>query len=474
MHSLRERALAALVVLLAANAARAASNDFQAQVISLPVSGCPSRFADLDGDRRLDLLAVDPIDQKLLVYRQRASGFTNAPDQVIGLPPQTGWISMLDVDAHPGMELLLSGADGVAYHWQEGGSFESERRTLVKAGQVFTNDDSPVLISLATNAAIPVVSGTEAVLFQRNHAYEWSRSQPMALKPMPTRWRVETNEWSMGRNSARSLHILQSFGSKSGGREEEPSDKDIITKVLEEIMKKTESRRYLGTNRVDLNGDGRTDLVLWQKFGQMEPRTDVYVLLRDGDGRLPARPTQVLHCSGLPIPVGSTESHSLLGDLQGDGTYQLVLLELKSTFTSVSGALEMALSRGVEWALTIRRFSHGAFARNAETALTTTLVMSAEMDERWPLFVCGDYNGDGRLDFAVRRATHQWNIYFSANDGRWFAPQPAMTFETPLQGNFEIDDLNGDGRSDLVLRAPEDPRVFLFMTNPPQAKGQRP
>jgi hypothetical protein len=473
MRSLKQIAAIALVIYVAANAGAAGTDAFQTQMIVLPVNGAPSRFFDLDNDRRSELLAVDPVGKRLLLYRQRAPGFTNAPDQVIGLPPQTAWISPCDVDAHPGVELLMSTVTGVVYHRQNSGVFESERRTLIKADQVFTNDDSPILVSLVTNTAIPVISATQAVLYQRNNAFEWSHGQPTALEVKPARWTAKINQWTTERNPSRSLRIRQSVWSKPNDADDDQPDKDAIGKVLEE-MKKNGSRSYTGTNRVDLNGDGQTDLVLWQRIIGMEPKTDVYVLLRGGDGRLPARPTQVLHCSGLPIPIGSTQEHSPLGDLKSDGTYQLALLKLESTVTSVSSALEMALTRGREWALTIRRFNHGAFSRNPDTALVTTVGMSAELGDEWPLFICGDYNGDGRPDFAVRRATSQWNVFVSTDDERWFAPQPAMIFETPMQGYFEINDLNGDGRSDLVLRSNDDPRIFIFLSQSTQSKGQRP
>src|SRR6266702_480528 len=90
-----------LLVFLAVNTVRAATNDFQRQMITLPVNGTPFRFADFDNDGRSDLFAVDPVNKKLLIYRQRTFGFTNAPDQVIALPPQTAWASICDVDGHP-------------------------------------------------------------------------------------------------------------------------------------------------------------------------------------------------------------------------------------------------------------------------------------------------------------------------------------------------------------------------------------
>ena len=110
-------------------------------MITLPANAGEPFFVDIDGDGRSDLLVIDPVEKKLLNYHQRPDGFTNSPDQAIPLPPQTAWVAPCDVDAHPGLELLMSTATGLVYSRQNAGLFESERHTLIEASQVFTNSD---------------------------------------------------------------------------------------------------------------------------------------------------------------------------------------------------------------------------------------------------------------------------------------------------------------------------------------------
>ena len=74
----------------------------------------------------------------------------------------------------------------------------------------------------------------------------------------------------------------------------------------------------------------------------------------------------MLHCSGFPIPIGSTDTPSAIGHLKGDDSYQLVLLELKSTLISASSLWEMLVSRGLNWELTIRSCHNGAFSRSPD------------------------------------------------------------------------------------------------------------
>ena len=54
----------------------------------------------------------------------------------------------------------------------------------------------------------------------------------------------------------------------------------------------------------------------------------------------------------------------------------------------------------------------------------------------------------------------------------WFARKPAASFEVPLEGNFVIQDLNGDGLSDLVVQAWDEPTLFIFLSQ--SNTGKRP
>src|SRR5437764_14644630 len=94
-----------ILVLLLANNSQAATDGFQPQMITLPADATASRFADFDNDRRLDLLAVDPVAKQLLVYRQRPTGFANSPDQIISIAPRPSSIALHDVAGQPGPDL---------------------------------------------------------------------------------------------------------------------------------------------------------------------------------------------------------------------------------------------------------------------------------------------------------------------------------------------------------------------------------
>lgn len=483
------------LTLVAVASIGADTDGFLCQMITLPSKGMRTRFADLNGHGRLDLLAVDSAGKELLIYRQRADGFGNTPDQIIELPPNAGWIAPDDVEgtvnsistvaarerrptmnntSRKSFDLLVSTATGLDYYRQVGGVFEPKPRVLLKARQVFTGGGSPALLLRLTNG-IPVISATQAWLYQRNDESEWTSGPPTLLKAEHGGLYGTRNQWSMGQTGARTLEVDRNFLSMPQPSASYPPENDGIAKLMS-ILKRTGLPAVPpGSTEVDLEGDGRKDLIIWQVNNQSF-QTDFYVFLRGASGQLPERPSQILHCRGVPIPVNSTWSWAPIADLKGDGRHELVLVEPDFIVTSIGSLVDMALTRGVRVAVTVRPFSHGAFARSGEKSITFLSQLSLFGSAQWPFFICGDFNGDGRPDLVVMRSATEWEIYYSTGDGHWFDPRPAVTFELPAQGYFErhyfeILDLSGDGRSDIVSHILNDPRIFILLNQPENSKG---
>jgi hypothetical protein len=162
-------------------------------------------------------------------------------------------------------------------------------------------------------------------------------------------------------------------------------------------------------------------------------------------------------------------------DLKGDGISELVLLEFSVNIATASGLVETALTGGLDSSLTIRSIHDGVFSANPEASVPVKIIL-ADWGEfgSYPICIQGDFNGDGRPDLMVRRSETQWNIYVSTNDGSWFARQPAMTFDAPARGHYELQDLNGDGLTDIIWHEKEEHRLSIFMSPAGPAKGKKP
>lgn len=246
-------AAAALLLFLAIPAIGAETDGFLSQTITLPAKGMSTCFVRLKSGGRSDLLAVDSIGNQLLIYRQRATGFVTAPDQIIELPPNTAWIApavdsagsvLAARERRPAsgtnFDLLVSTATGLVYYRQDGGVFEPKPRPLLKANQVFTGDNSPVLLTAFTNAAIPIISATQAWLYQRNNELEWTSGPPMLLRPEHGNWRGSRNGWSgwsMGPDAARTLKVQRHYRSRPQPPVTYMPENDGIAKLISTLKK---------------------------------------------------------------------------------------------------------------------------------------------------------------------------------------------------------------------------------------------
>jgi hypothetical protein len=472
---------ATLFLLFASSVGIGAPTELAHQTITLPPNSGFPLFVDLYGNGRSDLLVLDGVAKTLFIYRQSPTGFTNSPSQIIPLPPGTIWVAPGDVDVNPGIELLFCTSVGVAYARQNAGRFESERRELVAGRQVFTNTDYPFLTLLTTNrakpnlasVAIPVISEQQAVVYRRDDAFKWMPDPPVPLNHQPAYWHADTESasWAIACKDSSSqpsirpsftIRSRESFLAKSAKADRKELESEAIRKLVADLG--TNGMSGPATiNRLDIDNDGRQDVVVWQVRGWFDFRTDLFLFLRGPDQKLPERPTQILHCRGFPVPVGSVSDQTPLADINGDGVCELILLEPKTTILSPNSLLEMALSHQIAWSLTIRLLKRGRISNEPEASIPLKMLLSLEDLSDWPICIEGDFNRDGRPDLLVRRTETEWNIYLSTKDNRWFDSQPAITFTAPVHGSLEIEDINNDGRADITWREPVDHRISIFI-----------
>jgi hypothetical protein len=451
--------------------------EVKAQVVTLPEDSSKPLWVDVNGDGRLDLLVVDRAANSLLIYLQTAAGMAAEPAQVLSLPPGTAWVALSDVAASPGPELVMSAAQGVFYSKQSGAGFETERRLLLECGQAFDGHTLPVMATLVSNPSgagdvVPVFDGGAARLYARDESYVWRQQEERGLPAVPSRFECVAEPWGLGSKRGGAVRVSQGLGAEVKPAVEPEPENDAVRAILAD-MRKHEQSSPPRIERLDVNRDGREDLLVWQMQGRVDPRTDLYLFLRGTNGQLPEHPTQVLHCSGLPIPIGNSVRWTPVGDIDGDGVCELVVLEPKTIVASPSGVVEMMVTQGLEWWLNVRPWRDGHFSTAPETRVPVRVMLSLERSFSWPVMLNGDFNGDGRLDLLVRASNTRWNVFCSTGDRRWLAPDPAFAFEGSSRGHAEPRDINGDGLSDIVWQEPESRELRIILSPGTLAKFKK-
>ncbi|MCU0917635.1 MAG: VCBS repeat-containing protein [Planctomycetes bacterium] len=467
------------LLLLWAGAAGAV--EFQRQTISIPTDQpwwIAVHLLDVEADGRTDLLVLLPAQNKMQVYRQRNTGFAARPDQTVTLPERTAWIAMQDVDPHPGPELVISTPTGLVYLRQEDGAFEPSPQRLIEARQVFADDRLRVTPGVPrakdADTALPVVTEDRAALYEKGADGAWHIARTVDLAPVETTWHVRTENGMMGPAPAFCLEVRQTIRARPSDRPdpEEDAKRDAARELIERITREAQWRHYVVRHQ-DVNGDGREDLVIWRTVGNISPTITILLLLRGPDGHLPARPTQVLRHSGLPIRVNHRQEVSPFCDLDGDGRGELVLVALKTQVTSWSGLVDMVVSVGVDWLLTVRSGTDRDYAGGPDFQMgVTSMILREDVGVSDLFLIDGDFNGDGHPDLLVTRGPEQLDVYLNSRGGGFFQTGPVLSFAAPIDAHRMVTaDLNGDGICDLLTQKPMEAQVTIYLSQSAPQKG---
>jgi len=462
---------ASSIFLLMSAAPPVAAVEFKPQTITVASDQgwwMNSYLVDVDGDGLTDLLVLLPAQNEVKVYRQRKSGFAAAPDQTATLPDQTAWVALQDVDPQEGRELVISTATGVVYFRQDQGSFEPTLRTLLDVRQVFATDHLRIMPSPPggrdANEALPVIFEDRATWYEKDPNYTWRAGQAVELGPTETTWQVYEENRMTGPAPAYTIQVSQYMRPQDSRTREKEKEKKAEQDLIERIAKGAKWRRY-DTQRQDVNGDGREDLVLWKTHGDISPGTTIVLLLRRSDGRLAEQPTRVLRHAGLPIRVNRRLGTSPFWDLDGDGRCELILTAVKTRVTSWSGLVDLALSGGLDWTLTIRSGRSGDYSGKPDFQMDATSAVPSIASLFSVFLLDGDFNGDGRTDILVMRGPEQFDVYLSDASTGFFQAGPALSFAAPIEARrLDTSDLNADGISDLFVQKALDAQITVYLS----------
>jgi FG-GAP-like repeat/FG-GAP repeat len=187
---------------------------------------------------------------------------------------------------------------------------------------------------------------------------------------------------------------------------------------------------YSPVQTIDLNGDGKPDVLLMEYGMTSTLPSDVTVLLNQGGGQLSA-PVR----SPVPVVPGQTSPLIVAGNFRN---------------TSAADVIYVSQNIAPNVAAFMRGNGDGTFA---------SPVTLANPPNPYQL-TSGDFNHDGKLDFAVwgfnaagSLNTEELDVFLGNGDGT-FKQMPPYTFApltTALPQQFIAGDFNHDGKLDLLM-----------------------
>ncbi len=419
-------ALVLASALVPAPRAEAGRVDFAAPRLAAPGAAGQTFVADLDGDGRADLVAVDtagtgvPLGAPLVrVQRGSAEGRFAEPAIAVPVPDPPGRAALADFDGDGRLDLAVVSRNGRRIHVLGGlgdGRFAPLGSSYVSLGAVerlatgdLDGDGSTDLVA-ATGHSITLLLQDAAGGFvpARTESMAPHVVTSLAVGDADTDGRVDVLVGSFT-----GCDFFQCFGGRlrtyfgdGRGGFRWFSDRNFTSRVSAVAL-------------LDFGGDGFDDLAVAQGGSESYE----FEILR-GRGRGAFDPW-------IRISTGSLDDVPVAADVDGDGRTDVAAL-------SDAARIDVALD------------GSGGVVRDVRR----TVVFGKSLS-------LGDVDGDGRLD-AVVTAKDGATVYRGRGDGTFAAPAEVGAIEVPFAPTVVASfDLNEDGRPDLVAGAADRTAMLL-------------
>jgi hypothetical protein len=461
--------------------------------------------ADLDGDGRVDLLAVYrtglPPTQKraFAVFWNQDRSFAARPDLVIPLDERASCaFDVADVDQQRGSEILVVTPAGVQARSLRGRKLGGPV-DLVKTATIFhqpVQGDLPRLL-LAQEVGSPgardlLVPTVGALELYRGAGGVYSRFARLAVA-MDARSRNYGRGRPRAAGTLGTIQVTYAFPVLTVADTDGDGRKDIVAALEDRLAIYRQSAPHVFAEHptfrrdfavrtaaeltqmssgaamtvTDVDLDGLADVVVRKQVarGITSAATTSFVYFGRRQGGYPARPDQVIRSEG----ASGTEVE--LFDVTGDGRTDLVV---PSVNIGVMAIIRILTTKTVK--VNFQVFPFDAKARRfaprpaAERQLKFRVSLSGETGVQ-AADLRGDYNGDRRPDLAFGTDDDELSVFPGTGAAELFEEDAVEQIAVPAFGTLEAVDLDRRGKSDMVLyypatRAHRTELVVLFNQGP--------
>ena len=494
----------------------------QARVRAMPLlfagKHMASFVADLDGDGRRDVVVAHlirepaPVRRCISIFLQGPDGFPETPRQTWVLAPRAAALFLGDLTEAPGVEIGFLAPDGAWVYEQENGLYRSRPRKIVHLPTFF---DTPIAEDVAawTGRVDADGDGLDDLFVPTERGIRLYRQSPKGrfgaivdLPAAPEHAPRPDLAAALGATpgapalAARSAGALPCVADIDGdglsdilfvqgdrlayylqgppGRFPATPTDAMQVPVLREFARKDRLEISLA-QLVDVNRDGRADLVVTKRYGNLGDFGSIESVFYFYLARPPApndphprryfdlgTPDQQIRLQGF-----STQDPEF-GDANGDGKPDLLLSQVTTeTFGKI---IQLGVLREISLYYYLHLFdpAKGRFSPSAAWSRTVAIPTNRidGGNASWP-FACirGDVDGDGRVDYVEisgRRelTAHLGRPLYGVLSGDWgFSPDEWFRFELESSPeSVKVEDLNGDRRADVVLQF--DDRILVILS----------
>ncbi len=223
----------------------------------------------------------------------------------------------------------------------------------------------------------------------------------------------------------------------------------------------------------DLNGDGVADLLIHslqgRSLGKQRSVYEVHLGAPTPDGTVFAQDVSMTieqrGTAGGLLPWGY--SSQWLEDFNGDGEIDILFKDVQTGLVGMSRAM---FGKSISIDLEFYRMENGAYPRKPTTTRKIRPALDPFEPHRvlFPVVLLGDVNGDGRSDLLVGKNWEELHVFLGI-------PGPELLAQTPEkiivampndERNARLVNLNRDNKQDILIHHPSttDPHQVILLT----------
>jgi hypothetical protein len=486
-----------IVTVFPENARGKKLTEFYPQELEVPGEIQEKLVFDLNQDGLKDLLLLHTGGKKeerrflSIFLQEKRKGFSRHPFQTWELKGGSSVFDVGNITPNPGAEIVFLDSSGVSFYHQDSPGHYGELARLFESPNILANSGDTKVRSLKflwdlnndeiSEILTPTLAGYQIYRREDDGAFHPSQlirldvpvtsdlgrekgfgrkvdiNRLIRIRPYLTGITVSYQIPSLfvedfnGDNRKDLIGLVNNelsiFLQRPDGSLPERPDRKIKRSLLTEKEKKL---AFAGESMViaDLNGDKIMDLIT-TKYGAKGDRGSInhYLYFGHNDLHFNEYPDQILFSENIEPQFG-------IIDLNNDGRLDLVIPFFKARITQalkviVQNKIKILLSfylLGKDDRYPPRRSSFKVIDYHIKVFDVNLL-----RTESQPLLSTrGDFNGDGYPDLASDNGQDRILLFRGSEKGE-FGRQPDQIIKAVSTFSYDIDDLNGDGRSDIIL-----------------------
>ncbi len=473
-------AFAALFILLMTTSAFAAEPPkYAMHTLELPDKLVNVVSEDLDGDGLKDIVAVSvrvgkkttPLRTISIFYQRRGGDFSREPDQSFALSPSAAVFDVGTVNGSGKKAIGFIAPDGLYAYLPNGRQYGTKPALLIKAGCVFSQPDGldlprwPFFVESAGKGPDMVLLpdiGRLLVYSEGGGSYRLINTLSFA---------TQTNFTGGGENGpdrvltiSHSIPVVEQivFLSPSGrdlfvtwgdnadvwpkaqgaGYLERPSVR-FRPGLLDTAKREEGSLDNASVQAVDLDGDGRRDLVVTKMTGGVaQTKSLSFIYFCRKDGTFPDKPDESIITEGIVGPR--------ILDVNGDGRQDILLPSIK---LGISNFVNMLTSKRVNMDIGIYiQDRNGRYPEQPTKvkAVSFRLDISSLGKNARPVMAIGKFTSTPGYGLAVVSKDTQVSIYLP-DVYSFFSDNPSLNLKVDAPTEISLTDMNGDGIDDIIM-----------------------